>query len=164
MCFFIIRIIITIFLISFYYYCHHHHNHHHRHLGKTFYLSKSQGFLSTLELSEMNSEYDTVTMFLSVSVINNISNQNLQKSLSLISIPNFEKCDSSLLLVFSITLQAEYRFYAVANLTTYRPTTVSREDAYFRRVIIIYNFRTGDTRIAPPPPPPPPQHTPHPPQ
>ena len=60
---------------------HHHYHHHHRHLGKTLYLRMPQGFLSTLELSEMNSKYDTVTMFLSVSVINNISNQNLQKCL-----------------------------------------------------------------------------------
>jgi hypothetical protein len=118
---------------------------------KTFYLRKPQGFLSSLELSEMNSKYYTVTIFLSVSVINNISNQNLQQCFWLISIPNFEKRDSSRLLVFAITLQAEYRFYAVANFTTYRPTTASIEDAYFRRVIIIHNFRTRDASIAPNP-------------
>jgi len=99
----------------------------------------------------MNSKYDKVTMFLSVLVINNISNQNLQQCLCLISIPNFEKRDSSRLSVFAITLQAEYRFHAVANLTTYRPTTISIEDAYFRRVIIIYNSRTHDTSIVPNP-------------
>jgi hypothetical protein len=66
----------------------------------------------------MNSKYDTVTMFFSALVITNISNQNFQQYLCLIPIPNFEKRDSSHLSVFAITLQAEYRFHAVANLTT----------------------------------------------
>jgi len=114
-------------------------------------LTQAPGILIYVRIVWNELKYDTVTTFLSVSVINDISNQNLQKCLWLISIQNFEKRESRRLLVFVITLQAGYRFHAVANLTNYRPTTASTEDAYFRRVIIIHNFRTRDVSIDPNP-------------
>ena len=83
---------------------------------------------------------------LSDSVINNVSNQNLQKCLWLISIPNFEKCDSSRHTESRISVLYSRQFVLHAI-----DITASTDDAYFRTDIIIHNFMAGDASTAPTP-------------